>query len=109
MVAPAGSLRYRPMVRTLKAAARTFVLVPLFFFYTLSQAAYVMWVGRRGTTGPKVEQKMEQTIQRWSGHFLKIPPIQLTVEGADRVDPGRRYVVVSNHTSNANNGNKLWA
>ena len=88
------------MVRTLKAAARTFVLVPLFFFYTLSQAAYVMWVGRRGTTGPKVEQKMEQTIQRWSGHFLKIPPIALTVEGADLVDPERRYVVVSNHTSN---------
>ena len=71
------------MVRTLKAAARTFILVPIFFFYTLSQAAYVMWAGRRGSSGPKTEQKIERTIQRWSRHFLKIPPIVLTVEGAD--------------------------
>ena len=75
------------MVRTLKAAARTFVLVPIFYVYTLSQAAYVIWVGRRGNTDQKVERKMERTIQRWSGHFLKIPPIALAVEGADRVDP----------------------
>ena len=84
------------MVRTLSAAIRTFVLVPLFFFYTLSQAAYVIWVGKRNRDTPKIEQ----TIQRWSGHFLKIPPIVMTIEGADKVDPGRRYVVVANHTSN---------
>lgn len=100
MVGPRGSLRYRHMVRTLKAAARTFILVPIFFFYTLFQAAKVLWAGRSSSTGPKTERKMERIIQRWARHFLKIPPIALTVEGADRVDPDRRYVVVSNHTSN---------
>ena len=84
------------MVRTLSAAVRTIVLVPLFFFYTLSQAAYVTWVGKRNRDSPKIEQ----TIQRWSRHFAKIPPIEMTVEGAEQVDPGRRYVVVANHTSN---------
>ena len=84
------------MVRTLTAALRTFVLVPIFFFYTLSQAAYVIWIGKRNRDSPKVEQ----TIQRWSRRFVKIPPIEMTVEGADHVDPERRYVVVANHTSN---------
>jgi 1-acyl-sn-glycerol-3-phosphate acyltransferase len=88
------------MVRTLKAAARTVVLVPVFFFYTLGQAACVIWVGRKGATGPKTEHRIERIIQRWSGHFLEIPPIEMTVEGAERVDPDRRYVVVANHTSN---------
>jgi 1-acyl-sn-glycerol-3-phosphate acyltransferase len=84
------------MVRTLRAAARTIVLIPLFFFYTLSQAAYVIWVGRRNRDSPKIEQ----TIQRWSGLFLRIPPLEMAVEGAEQVDPDRRYVVVANHTSN---------
>ncbi|MGB5532768.1 MAG: lysophospholipid acyltransferase family protein, partial [Acidimicrobiia bacterium] len=84
------------MGRTLRAAIRTIVLIPLFFFYTLSQAAYVIWIGKRNRDSPKIEQ----TIQRWAGHFMKIPPIVMTVEGAGHVDPDRRYVVVANHTSN---------
>ena len=86
------------MVRTLKAAARTFVLIPIFFFYTLAQAAKVIWIGRRSS--PTTERKIERVIQRWSGHFLKIPPLALSVEGAELVDPNQRYVVVSNHISN---------
>jgi 1-acyl-sn-glycerol-3-phosphate acyltransferase len=84
------------MVRTVSAAVRTIVLVPLFFFYTLSQAAYVIWIGKRNRESPKIEQ----TIQRWAKLFLKIPPIEMSVEGAERIDPDRRYVVVANHTSN---------
>jgi 1-acyl-sn-glycerol-3-phosphate acyltransferase len=68
----------------------------LFFFYTLSQAAYVIWIGKRNRESPKIEQ----TIQRWAKLFLKIPPIEMSVEGAERIDPDRRYVVVANHTSN---------
>lgn len=86
------------MVRTLKAAVRTFILIPILFFYTLAEAAHVTWIGRR--TSPKVERKIEDVIQRWSGYFLTIPPIALRVEGAELVDPDQRYVVVSNHISN---------
>ena len=84
------------MVRTLSAALRTFVLVPTFFFYTLSQAAYVIWIGKRNRDSPKIEQ----TIQRWSRYCVRVPPVEMTVEGAEQVDPERRYVVVANHTSN---------
>jgi 1-acyl-sn-glycerol-3-phosphate acyltransferase len=89
-------LRYRAMARTLVAALRTVILVPLFFFYTLGEAAYVMVVGRRRPDAPRVEA----TVQRWAARFLRIPPVTLTVEGVEHVDPARRYVVVSNHISN---------
>lgn len=84
------------MVRTLKAAIRTVILVPLFFLYTMTQAGYVVWVGKRNRASPKIEQ----TIQRWARAFLRIPPVVVVVEGAQHVDPSRRYVVVSNHISN---------
>lgn len=31
--------------------------------------------------------------------FLRIPPVKVHVEGSDKVDPNRRYVVASNHLS----------
>ncbi|MEN8233315.1 MAG: lysophospholipid acyltransferase family protein [Actinomycetota bacterium] len=84
------------MVRMLSAALRTIVLVPLFFFYTLAASAHVIWVGRRNPDSSKIEE----TIQRWAAYFLRIPPLEMTVEGAEHVDPDRHYVVVSNHISN---------
>lgn len=84
------------MVRILRAAIRTFVLVPLFFVYTIVKAGYVAWIGRRNRESPKIEQ----TIQTWSRRFLRIPPVEIEVEGREHVDPGKRYVIVSNHTSN---------
>ncbi len=84
------------MVRILRAAIRTFVLVPLFFVYTIVKAGYVAWIGRRNRESPRIEQ----TIQRWSRRFLRIPPVEIEVEGREHVDPGKRYVIVSNHTSN---------
>jgi len=84
------------MVRTARAAIRTIVLVPLFFFYTLAQAAHVLRIGKRNRNSPKIER----VLQTWSRLFLQIPPIEMTVEGREHVDPGARYVVVSNHISN---------
>jgi 1-acyl-sn-glycerol-3-phosphate acyltransferase len=84
------------MVRILRATIRTFVLVPLFFVYTIVKAGYVAWIGKRNRESPKIEQ----TIQTWSRRFLRIPPVEIEVEGRDHVDPGQRYVIVSNHTSN---------
>ncbi|MCJ7779944.1 MAG: 1-acyl-sn-glycerol-3-phosphate acyltransferase, partial [Acidimicrobiia bacterium] len=84
------------MVRILRAAIRTFVLVPLFFVYTIVEAGYVAWIGKRNRESPKIEQ----TIQTWSRRFLRIPPVEIKVEGREHVVPGHRYVIVSNHTSN---------
>ncbi len=84
------------MARRLSAAVRTFVLVPLFFVYTIVRAGYVIWIGKRNRESPKIEQ----TIQTWARLFLQIPPVDMTVEGREHVDPSQRYVVVSNHISN---------
>lgn len=84
------------MARMLTAALRTIVLVPIFFFYTMVRAFHVMWIGRRHPDSPKIEG----TIQRWSGYFVRIPPLDMVVEGAEHVHPDRSYVVVSNHISN---------
>jgi len=96
VTAPPRALRYPAMVRTLSAAVRTIVLVPLFFVYTIAQAAHVVWVGKRNRDSPKIEQ----TLQTWAQRFLRIPPVAITVEGSEHVDPDQRYVVVSNHISN---------
>jgi 1-acyl-sn-glycerol-3-phosphate acyltransferase len=84
------------MVRTSRAAVRTFVLVPLYFIYTLAQSVHVIWIGKRNRDSPKIEQ----TLQAWARLFLRIPPVEITVEGSEHVESGRRYVVVSNHISN---------
>jgi len=84
------------MVRILSAAVRTIVLVPLFFVYTIAEAGYVVWVGRRNRESPKIER----TLQRWAKRFLRIPPVEMTVEGREHVEAGQRYVIVSNHISN---------
>lgn len=84
------------MVQTLKAAFRTFLLVPLFFLDTMVQALRVIVAGKRTKDSPKIER----IIQSWADRFVKIPPLTMTVEGAGNVDPERNYVVVSNHISN---------
>jgi 1-acyl-sn-glycerol-3-phosphate acyltransferase len=96
VLCPPRSLRYPPMVRTLTAIFRTFVFIPLFFLYTLMRATQVIFIGKQNRNSPKIER----IIQTWSALFLRIPPIEISVKGAERVDPAQRYVVVSNHTSN---------
>lgn len=96
MIAPPLALRYPAMVRTARAFIRTVVLVPIFFVYTISAAAQVVWIGKRNRNSPKIEG----TIQAWARRFLRLPPVEMTVEGAEHVEPGRRYVVVANHISN---------
>lgn len=84
------------MLRRLNAAVRTIVLVPLFFVYTIAEAAYVIWIGRQNRDSPRIER----TLQRWARRFLRIPPVEIVVEGREHVEVGQRYVVVSNHISN---------
>jgi len=83
------------MVRKFLAALRTFVLVPLFFVYTLIVSAFILIYGVFRPASPV----FDRIVKRWASLFLKIPPVRYTVEGLENVDPARRYVVVSNHLS----------
>ncbi len=83
------------MLRTTIAAARTFVLVPLFFLYTLLMASIVIVVGLFNVNSPI----HDRVVNHWAGMYLRIPPVRYTVEGLDLVDPDQRYVVASNHLS----------
>ncbi len=84
------------MLRTLGAGLRTFVLTPLFFLYTMFESAKLNRVAKRGGTTDQIEA----IAQTWARRFLEVPPIKLTVEGADKVESGAKYIVVSNHLSN---------
>jgi 1-acyl-sn-glycerol-3-phosphate acyltransferase len=84
------------MLRTFGAGVRTFVLTPLFFLYTMYESAKLNRLARRGAGTDEIEA----IAQTWSQRFLDVPPIELTVEGAENAEPGKRYIVVSNHLSN---------
>lgn len=83
------------MLRDVVAAIRTVVLIPLMFLYTLVLAAIVIVWGWVDPASPV----HDRIVDHWSGVFLRIPPVRVHAEGIDRVDPARRYVVVSNHLS----------
>ena len=77
------------------ATARTFVIVPIFFVYSLILATFVIIVALFDPAAPVIDR----TVRHWSGLFLRIPPCSVTAEGLEHVDPTRRYVVASNHLS----------
>jgi len=83
------------MVRKLLAALRTFVLVPLFFVYTLIASSFILIYGVFRPASPV----FDQIVKRWASLFLRIPPVLYAVDGLENVDPAKRYVVVSNHLS----------
>ncbi len=84
------------MLRTIGAALRTLVMAPLFFFYTLFVSAKANRIIRGGGDGPA----LDPIARRWAERFVNVPPIDLTVEGLDNIDPSEQYIVVSNHLSN---------
>jgi 1-acyl-sn-glycerol-3-phosphate acyltransferase len=83
------------MAETLKAGARTAVLVPLFFLYTMVCALVVIVVG---AMRPKAAI-INRTVDHWATLFLHIPPARIRIEGLENVDPSQRYVVIANHLS----------
>ncbi len=83
------------MWRTVSATIRTVVLVPLFFLLTLLLAVRVILLARRDPT----DGRIDATIRWWSRRFLSMAPLRYHVEGADRLDPEERYVIVANHLS----------
>jgi len=83
------------MFHTLVAGIRTFVLVPLFFLFTLAVAVFIIVYGAFRPAAP-IHDKI---LKSWSGLWLRIPPLRVEVAGADRVDAEQRYVVASNHLS----------
>ncbi len=86
------------MLRTLGAGLRAVIAAPLFVFYTIWQSARARLIlaidSKRG------QDRTDQVARNWTKRFLRIPPITLTVEGLDNIEPGEQYIIVSNHLSN---------
>jgi len=83
------------MIRTVLAGLRTFIGVPLFFVYTLILALVIIIYGAFRPASPV----HDRIVRHWSYVFLKIPPVHVEVEGIDKIDPVKRYIIVSNHLS----------
>lgn len=83
------------MLNTSLAAVRTFVLVPVFFVYTLGYALFILTFSLFRPYSPM----FSGILKRWSKMFLRIPPVTVTTEGLENADPSERYVIVSNHLS----------
>ena len=83
------------MIRTVLAGLRTFIGVPLFFIYTLILAAIIIVYG----AFRPASSIYDRIVKHWSVIFLKLPPVRVKVEGLEKIDPTRRYVVASSHLS----------
>ena len=83
------------MVRTVIAGLRTFVGVPIFFIYSLICALIIIVYGAFNPASPV----FDRIVERWAFLFLKIPPVHYDIEGLDKIDPSKRYIVASNHLS----------
>jgi len=83
------------MTRTLLAGLRTFIGVPLFFIYTLILSSIIIVYGAFKPASPI----HDRIVKHWAFFFLKIPPVRLEVEGIEKIDPTKRYVIASNHLS----------
>lgn len=83
------------MLKTMMAALRTFVFVPLFFMLTLVYATFIIIYGLF-----RPESRVYgRILKRWSRTFLRIPPVTVESSGQEHADADARYVVVSNHLS----------
>jgi 1-acyl-sn-glycerol-3-phosphate acyltransferase len=83
------------MLESVIAGVRTVVLVPVFFVYTLALSLIIIVYGAFRPTSPV----HDGIVRHWARVFLWVPPVRVTVEGAEHVDPDQRYVVASNHLS----------
>jgi 1-acyl-sn-glycerol-3-phosphate acyltransferase len=83
------------MIRTVLAGLRTFIGVPIFFIYTLISAAIIIVYGMFNSASPV----FDRIVKRWAFFFLKIPPVRYEIDGLERIEPSKRYVIASNHLS----------
>lgn len=83
------------MLSTPAAALRTFVMVPLFFLYTLVLAAVILVYATINSRSPV----HDRIVNHWARLFLRIPPVAWSVEGLEHIHSDTRYVVASNHLS----------
>lgn len=84
------------MLRTLGAGLRTALMAPLFLGYTMIISARTNRLAKQGPN----HDAINEIADNWSRRFIEIPPITITVEGGEQIDPAQQYIVVSNHQSN---------
>ncbi len=83
------------MLRIALASVRTVFAVVVAVFVTWIAAWTATFVAWRDPTSPRVER----VIHWWSRSLLKVAGIRLRVQGTENIEPGRSYVIVSNHQS----------
>ncbi len=83
------------MLRLILASFRTVIAVTVAVLATWIAAWAVTVVAWRDPRSPLIER----VIDRWSTIILAVAGVSLTVHGRENVEPGRSYVVVSNHQS----------
>ncbi|MDF1594622.1 MAG: lysophospholipid acyltransferase family protein [Acidimicrobiia bacterium] len=83
------------MLRRLLSPFRTVVAVAVALLATWTAAWTVTVVAWRNPGSPFIEG----VINRWSTIILAVAGVSLTVRGVENIEPGRSYVIVSNHQS----------
>lgn len=71
------------------------VLIPIVILVTLVAAPIAILISLAGY--PSVANL--QVAARWARIIARLTPMQVEIDGLERLDPGRSYVVVANHLS----------
>src|SRR6056297_282410 len=71
------------------------VLLPMVVLYTMIAAPLAMLVCLFG----RQRFANTQIAARWARLIAQMTPVDLEIEGAEHIEPGRSYVVVANHQS----------
>jgi 1-acyl-sn-glycerol-3-phosphate acyltransferase len=82
-------------MRPLVTFFRTVTTWPLMLAITAVFGIAVIVTARRNSRSPMIDR----IIRLWGRLGVLLSGLRLTVEGADRLDPSRSYIVVSNHIS----------
>jgi len=83
------------MTRKIWLGLKSAIIVPLFLLFTILISAFFI-----AAMALRLHRVAEGIIQLWSRVFLAIPPVRLTVEGREHIDPDQQYFFMANHLSN---------
>ncbi len=83
------------MLRIALASIRTVFALTAAVFVTWIAAWTATYLAWRDPTSPRIDG----VIHWWSRSLLKVAGIRLRVHGTENIEPGRSYVIVSNHQS----------
>ncbi len=83
-------------METLRCVPRIVLTALAGFLATVVGSVAVIILSKVSPTSPWIDR----TARMWSRVWLAAAGVDMSVEGQERIDPGRSYVVVANHISN---------